>query len=189
MELLWRLDQSVQHFLNAGLHSPAADWVFWFFTLIGLDQALVPAVIVLLCIRHTRACGIQCFLAYAIAGLSAILIKYTCPRLRPGAVLDGVLLPPDERVYLNSFPSGHATIAFAIAFSLAMAWPGNRKLVGATGIVIATLVGISRVYRGVHWPTDVIASLALALLAACVARYALSLGSSKAVTRPLKELA
>lgn len=42
-----------------------------------------------------------------------------------------------------------------------MLWPGNRRLAGVLLISMATLIGISRIYRGVHWPTDVIAGAAL----------------------------
>jgi undecaprenyl-diphosphatase len=189
MEQLWEIDRALQHFFNADINSPLADRIFWLFTVIGLDQVLVPFVLILALFHRTRRCGLQTFLTYALAGVSAISVKYFCPRLRPGAALESSLLAPDEQVYLNSFPSGHAAIAFAIAFSLALCWPGNRRLVGAAAIGVAVLVGISRVYRGVHWPTDVAASAAIAILAALISRWLFSRGWAKVGPHPREELA
>lgn len=75
---------------------------------------------------------------------------------------------------LSSFPSGHTTSSFAIAVTIAMLWPGNRRFAGVLLISVATLIGISRIYRGVHWPTDVIAGAALGF--ACGAIVALIFG-------------
>ena len=67
-----------------------------------------------------------------------------------------------------SFPSGHATgsAAFFSGTTLA-AWRlcGARagRVVGAPAIVLVTGIGFSRIYLGVHWPSDVIAGFALGL--------------------------
>jgi undecaprenyl-diphosphatase len=61
-----------------------------------------------------------------------------------------------------SFPSGHAAATAAIAavlvfyFARSRSWPG-RALVAAGGALLPALIGASRVYLGVHYPTDVIA--------------------------------
>lgn len=73
---------------------------------------------------------------------------------------------------LSSFPSGHATSSVAIAVTIAMLWPGNRRLAGALLISMATLIAISRIYRGVHWPTDVIAGAALGFASGAIVALA-----------------
>jgi undecaprenyl-diphosphatase len=56
-----------------------------------------------------------------------------------------------------SFPSDHATFAFAVAVALFLAW---RRL-GIVALVIAALVGLSRVYAGEHYLGDVVAGAAI----------------------------
>jgi undecaprenyl-diphosphatase len=64
---------------------------------------------------------------------------------------------PQESWQFNAFPSGHTAAAFGVATMLALLTRGTKyRRVGQVGLVWATLVGISRIYRGVHWPTDVL---------------------------------
>ena len=66
-----------------------------------------------------------------------------------------------------SFPSGHTTTAtlgyLLIAWLLAQLWPAKRIPLFVAAAGIAATVGLSRVYLGVHWPTDVLAGWALGL--------------------------
>jgi undecaprenyl-diphosphatase len=57
----------------------------------------------------------------------------------------------------HSFPSGHATVAFACATVLALAVPRLRVPL----FVLAALIAFSRVYVGVHYPFDVLAGAVL----------------------------
>ena len=57
----------------------------------------------------------------------------------------------------HSFPSGHATVAFACATTLALAVPRLRIPL----YVLAALIAFSRVYVGVHYPLDVLAGAVL----------------------------
>jgi undecaprenyl-diphosphatase len=61
-----------------------------------------------------------------------------------------------------SFPSDHATAAFAIAFAIYLA---DRRI-GTLFVIVATLIAVGRVVVGAHYPSDVIASIPVALVAA-----------------------
>ena len=78
-------------------------------------------------------------------------LKAAVPRARPH--LHPLIAVP----HTHSFPSGHATTSFACATVLAAALPAWR----APLFVLAALVAFSRVYVGVHWPTDVVAGAVL----------------------------
>ena len=60
----------------------------------------------------------------------------------------------------SSFPSNPAAAAFAIAFAV---WAVNRR-VGSLLLMAAALYGFARVYSGVHYPLDIIAGAAIALV-------------------------
>ena len=113
----------------------------------------------------------------ALAVLAAILVATLLgdDLLKP---LVGRLRPPRDHLGLTaivtlplgpSFPSGHATQSFAVATCLGLLAPRLRT--GA--LALATLIALSRVYLGVHFPSDVLAGALLgALVGWGVARVA-----------------
>jgi undecaprenyl-diphosphatase len=91
------------------------------------------------------------------------------------------LVPHDVYVYSGSFPSGHSTMSTAAFLTLAMliASLEMKRRSKALAYVLAALVvvgvGFSRVYLGVHWPTDVLAGWCLGAAWALVGWLALRL--------------
>jgi len=80
-----------------------------------------------------------------------IWLKLAFHRARPAAFLG--LASPDS----YSFPSGHALYAMCLYSALASITAGRRMLAWtAAGLMIA-LIGFSRIYLGVHYPSDVLA--------------------------------
>ncbi len=107
--------------------------------------------------RHAAVMGGAVLLAW----ISSDLGKALYGRSRPELVPHGVT------VYSASFPSGHSTLAAATFLTLAMlvASLETRRRTKALCYVLAAVllvaVGVSRVYLGVHWPSDVLAGWSL----------------------------
>ncbi len=96
-----------------------------------------------------------------LADLAASGLKLATDRRRPEDTLEGidVLVTTPSTA---SFPSGHAATSFAAAVVLALALPA----LAPAFFVVAALVGLSRLYVGVHFPLDVLAGAALGVVVA-----------------------
>jgi undecaprenyl-diphosphatase len=88
--------------------------------------------------------------------LSETIIKSLVLRPRPGLDIGALIISATGNY---SFPSTHATLAFAMAYILSQEEP---KLI-AWFYILAGLIGLSRIYLGVHYPVDVIAGAFLGL--------------------------
>ena len=110
--------------------------------------------------RHTAAM----WRMWLALGLSFVIVdavaKPVVARPRPFDVMEIRLI--DTRPLTPAFPSGHAAIAAAGALGVTRIFPGAGWILWPLAAVIA----LSRVYLGVHWPSDVFAGFALGLAAA-----------------------
>ncbi|MCU1394105.1 MAG: Undecaprenyl-diphosphatase [Ilumatobacteraceae bacterium] len=106
----------------------------------------------------------------ALAALAALgigqIIGGAVDRARPITQLSGVHLLVD-RTNDFSFPSDHATVAGAVAMGLLLV---DRRW-GIIGWVLAVLMAFTRVYVGAHFPSDVLAGLALGAVVAVAGRF------------------
>lgn len=110
------------------------------------------------------------FLAVGLPGITSTLLKNLIGRARP-KLLDEVgsfsIRGPSFGDYTwQSLPSGHATTSFAFAFAIAFLVPGTLRPM----LFLAALLAFSRIAVNVHYPTDLLAGLALGAFGAVAVR-------------------
>ncbi len=123
----------------------------------GVLATVTLGVIGFLVLTRKRHAAVAVMVAVLTGLLLSYALKWGFARPRPE------LVPHGQVVYSQSFPSGHAMLSAVVYLTLGalLARTQARRRVKAYFLAIAGLltliVGVSRVYLGVHWPTDVLA--------------------------------
>jgi undecaprenyl-diphosphatase len=132
-------------------------------TALGSAPTLVIAVLAVAgFLALAKAWRVAIFTLLACGGGLALssLLKYTIDRPRPE------LVPHGNQIYTSSFPSGHSMMSAVVYLTLAALVTRlieRKRLKGyALGVamILTLLIGVSRIYLGVHWPSDVLAGWA-----------------------------
>jgi undecaprenyl-diphosphatase len=184
VDWLARFDQDAFRFVHHDLSNPVFDVLMLILSYSGLGQVQAAFALLLLRWPKTRYYTLPLLTTIIVSGLVvAQTVKHLLERDRPSNLL---FARPAEEFYFNSFPSGHSTTSFAVAIMLfLMTFRSRNAWIGKWAIVWAFLVGISRVYRGVHWPTDVMAGACAGLFSACLVYVVLRmLGRQLHLDRP-----
>ena len=122
---------------------------------------LTATVAGFLAMSGTRHAAVLMIVSVSTGSLLMSFLKQLFARTRPD------LVAHSARVFTESFPSGHATLSAITYLTLGalLARVQTRRALKAYSLGIAitltVLVGVSRVYLGVHWPTDVLAGWCL----------------------------
>lgn len=147
------------------LHTPVLDTVMALVTVLGEPVVLLCVGLGLgiwLLMRGRREQALTLAIAAAGAGGLNYWLKELFRRSRP-ALWERIV---DVNHY--SFPSGHAMVSLVvygtIGYLLAIHFRRWRLLIIASTILLVTAIGLSRLYLGVHWPTDVIAGYAAGIV-------------------------
>lgn len=152
-------------------HHPVVDVVMHGLSIIGRGSSVWLAITIALILlkRLQWRASVQVFAAIALAlVMTDLIIKPVVARARPfeGAVAVRVI---DRRPLTYSFPSGHAAGSFASAAALSQVWLPGRVVFWT----LATLISVSRIYVGVHYPLDVLGGALLGLACAWLTHRAL----------------
>lgn len=128
----------------------------------------IACAVVCLVVSKTRKLGITMSVSMLLNMLATnIFLKNIVARTRPYIAVDG-LHRIIEAQSDYSFPSGHTACSFAAAVIVFLMCP--RK-VGVPTLVLAFLIALSRLYVGVHFPTDVLGGAVIGTAAAFLAYW------------------
>lgn len=189
-QVFWRQTIAFDGAVREGMHawaSPALTAFFRVVTRFGSEVVLVPLGAVVAW-RLAAAGRKRAAIVFVIGGLGGealeTLLKLFFRRDRPEAMF-GYVSPSTY-----SFPSGHAMISVTFYGMLAallaptLAAAGWRAAVWAGATIAAVLIGASRIYLGVHHPSDVVAGYAAAVVWVLSVRIGYRMWRQRATVSP-----
>lgn len=150
------LNENIYHILRAGHSSDLIDF-FTYATGLAETWVILPAVAlagIVLAFQGRFITSVWWVLSIAIPTGVGYLIKHSLPNKRP----DGITYYSVQ----NSLPSGHmltsTLISFVLAYLACKRFPERKNLIWLAAILFSLFIGFSRLYLGVHWFTDILAS-------------------------------
>jgi undecaprenyl-diphosphatase len=143
--------------------SPIIDGIgiFCASVLIWIEAAAI-VVFYLRAHRHRMLAVFSAFISGLAAWAVSIGIGLVYFRPRPFAVLENAQLLIGKSPFEKSFPSDHATVAFALACAVYFV---DRRW-GGVFLAVAVMVALGRVFVGVHYPSDIVAGALLGFVCA-----------------------
>ncbi len=154
------IDRTVELAVHS-LATPTMTLVMRGFTFMGSPLAVIPlaAGIIVWAVRKKETRAAVAFLVVLVmTEVLNVVLKSTFERARP------TLFQEIETLHSYSFPSGHAMAAAAIygmmGVVVARLAPTRRAPLVVGLPILILMIGISRIYLGVHWPSDVLAGFA-----------------------------
>ncbi len=171
----WELD--LLHWFQS-IHNEFLDVVMPKITFLGNGGWFwIVVTLLLLILPFNRKMGVQAAISLILTViLCNVILKPTVMRCRP------CWLEPDVQLLVKiphdfSFPSGHTNASFAVATAIFLR---NKKL-GIPALILAALIGISRLYVFVHWPTDVLTGLVTGVCGGIISYFIVNLIWKKTV--------
>ena len=157
------VDGGILLWIQEAVRSAALDPLVIAYTHLGdVGMLWIVLSVILLCLPKTRKAGLVSLLALLLGLLCTnVVLKHLVGRTRPWLTVEG-LVPLIAEHDPNSFPSGHTCASFAAASAWCRTLP--KRGMKVLGVVLAVLMGASRLYVGVHFPSDVLAGCLVGLL-------------------------
>lgn len=157
--VLWALDFNILFWIQNLIRNDVFDVIIPFYTSLGEDGIIWIAFgLILLIPKKYRKTGIMVLAALLVMlVVNNIVLKNLIARPRPcWTYPEMVQLVHNPSSY--SFPSGHTTSAFAVAFTVF----SQHKKLGKVIIVMAAIMAFTRLYVFVHFPTDIYGGILVA---------------------------
>jgi undecaprenyl-diphosphatase len=167
-----RGDIAVFYMINHRVKCRLLDFLMPTITHLGCAAFTIGLAVaaLILGIGSEQNIGWNISMSLAFSHLLIHVIKKIVHRPRPNTALSQVNTFCIS-LYDYSFPSGHTTAAFSVAASIAAVFPE----MGLYVMTLAGCVGISRVYLGVHYPTDIIIGALIGTFAAYYINWFISI--------------
>lgn len=172
LELLTNIDSNILLFIQEHIRTPLLTPAVTLVTSLGNAGLIwIAASLLLLLSKKTRLYGYMGIAALLASLLvNNIFLKNIVKRLRPYDAIHG-LVPLVQKPVDFSFPSGHTGSSFAAACVFYRQLP---KKAGIPAVILAAAIGLSRLYVGVHYPTDVLAGTLTGIAASYMGEWAVN---------------
>lgn len=166
MDAFFQLDGNILLWIQEYIRNDFLTPIFKFITHLGDEGYVWIAIAILLVfIKKYRKVGFM--VGGSLLGsllFNNIILKNIVARPRPYRMMEALtILIPEPGEF--SFPSGHTSSSFAAGVVLYLMLP---KKYGIPVMILAFLIGISRLYVGVHYPTDVLGGMVMGTVLAVV---------------------
>ena len=169
------IDVAVYQFVDS-IMNPVLDGIMTFITHLGDTPGIIWCIlgVCLLIPKKTRKLGILLFAGLAVSSvINNLCLKEIIERPRPYNLDPEVWKNAGyEYIWPNlikksdswSFPSGHTSTSIGAGFALLLGCRKKELGIGIPAFIISLLIGFSRIYVHVHYPTDVIVGALIGLL-------------------------
>lgn len=165
---LKRFDDLFIELINRKMRNKHFDSIMYKITNLGSAPFATLLIFIMVFFGNNifRNIGIEIFIVLGISQVVVHSLKRLLSRERPYKIFEhlntfGINLKD------YSFPSGHSAASFSIATTIALNLPKISIIV----FFLAIIVAISRIYLGVHYPTDVAAGIIIGFLTSCIVHF------------------
>lgn len=169
IDFINNIDADILLFIQNYIRTPFLNTVMKVITSLGNAGILwIVLAVLFLCMKKYRKTGAMMGLALVFGlVITNMLLKNAVARIRPYEVIEGlncIIKHPSDW----SFPSGHSTSSIAASVVMLKTMP---KKIGIPALILGIIISLSRLYVGVHYPSDVVCGILIGLVCALVSVY------------------
>ena len=166
---IFKFDSSILLWIQDNVRSDFLTPIVKVITHLGDKGILwILVTLALLWYYKTRKLGVRCMVSMVIGlVITNLILKNWVARIRPYELIQGlecIVKKADD----YSFPSGHTTNSLACAWVIFRRAP---KKWGVPALILAILISLSRLYVGIHYPTDVLGGVVIGICSAVLAMW------------------